>query len=409
MAATAPAACLLWAGLSAAAQPWPSAAAPPACRAEGRRASVSLLQVSSRAQVRAGVSMPLRRAAVRGRAGSGAVHKLAYFGTVQVGTPRQSFSVVMDTGSGNLISNDDCESGACTSHRRFAEGSSSTVGAVSCSSDGDGGGTADEITVTFGTGSVEGRCLRDRVCLGSACAEARFIAASHESSSPFEAFAFDGILGLALAGMAQAPAFSLMGLLTEGHALHRPIFAVFMSNSDEESSEVMFGAVREEHMASELFWVNVTGTAGYWEITMEDILAPSDCRQPDHGDLQGLPGGRGHGHVPAGRAVRHDRLAPEAAGREPELLELRLAPRPRLCHRRQDPELGAQRVRGQQRLQLPHGADAAGPATAEWPALHLRDPLPAEVLQRVRLGELQGRLRRRAARGRGAGGAAVHR
>jgi len=247
---------------------------------------VSLLQVSSRAQVRAGVSMPLRRAAVRGRAGSGAVHKLAYFGTVQVGTPRQSFSVVMDTGSGNLIvPSDDCESGACTSHRRFAEGSSSTVGAVSCSSDGDGGGTADEITVTFGTGSVEGRCLRDRVCLGSACAEARFIAASHESSSPFEAFAFDGILGLALAGMAQAPAFSLMGLLTEGHALHRPIFAVFMSNSDEESSEVMFGAVREEHMASELFWVNVTGTAGYWEITMEDIAIGNrttgickDCR-----------------------------------------------------------------------------------------------------------------------------------
>jgi gastricsin len=245
---------------------------------------VSLLQVNSRSQLKTSVSMSLRRTAVRGRASSGAVHKLAYFGTVEVGTPRQSFSVVMDTGSGNLIvPSEDCQSEACRSHRRFVRGNSSTMGAVSC--EGDGGSPDDEITVTFGTGKIEGRCFSDRVCLGSACAEARFIAASSESSSPFEAFAFDGILGLALVGMAQAPAFSVMSLLTEGRALHRPIFSVFMSNSDDETSEVTFGAVKEEHMASELFWVPVTGTAGYWEITMADIAIGNettgictDCR-----------------------------------------------------------------------------------------------------------------------------------
>jgi len=201
-----------------------------------------------------------------------------------VGTPRQRFSVVMDTGSGNLIvPSDDCESEACKSHRRFVKGNSTTVSEVSC--DSDGGGVDDEMTVTFGTGNVDGPCLRDRVCLGSACAEANFIAAIHESSSPFEAFAFDGILGLALTGMANAPAFSVMGLLTEGRALHRPIFSVFMSNSDEENSEVTFGAMKAEHMASKLFWVNVTGTAGYWEITMDDVAIGSettgickDCR-----------------------------------------------------------------------------------------------------------------------------------
>jgi hypothetical protein len=250
--------------------------------AQGR---VSMVQMKVQSFAKAGVSMSLQRRSTRTR--SGAVHKLAYFGTVEVGTPRQAFSVVMDTGSGNLIvPGADCESDACQTHRRFAMRNSSTASEVTCDGSALGEGQAlDEITITFGTGNVRGQCIKDQVCLGSACTQAILIAAHDESSQPFATFNFDGILGLALSGMAETPDFSVMGLLTKDKALHKQIFSVFMSNSDEEISEVVFGGIKQEHMASELFWVPVTGSTGYWEITMEDITVGNkatsickDCR-----------------------------------------------------------------------------------------------------------------------------------
>ena len=68
--------------------------------------------------------------------------------------------------------------------------------------------------------------------------------------------------------------------------LRQPLFSVFLSDSDEEKSEITFGAIKQEtdtaaavvaaqvpqqsetcqeHMASELYWVNVVGDAGYWQ------------------------------------------------------------------------------------------------------------------------------------------------
>jgi len=129
----------------------------------------------------------------------------------------------------------------------------------------------DEVTITFGTGSITGTCARDSVCIGSICAPGDFIASTEESDTPFADFSFDGVLGLALPSMAQSPNFSLMGQLAQRGALKRPLFSVFLSEVEGEISEVTFGDIVDEHMASELFWVPVTGTAGYWEVRIEDI------------------------------------------------------------------------------------------------------------------------------------------
>lgn len=200
-------------------------------------------------------------------------HKMAYFGTIQVGNPPQEFSVVFDTGSGNLIvPGSDCSSDACTSHRRFDHRKSDGINAINCDgSNVSHGMLADEITITFGTGKITGQCFTDSICVGAACSKGNFISSLDESYTPFATFSFDGVLGLALDSMAQSNEFSVMSRLHGAGVLAQPLFSVFLSDSDEEKSEITFGAIKEEHMASELYWVNVVGDAGYWQVEIQDI------------------------------------------------------------------------------------------------------------------------------------------
>eukprot|EP00419_Tripos_fusus_P056203 CAMPEP_0172804930 /NCGR_PEP_ID=MMETSP1075-20121228/5494_1 /TAXON_ID=2916 /ORGANISM="Ceratium fusus, Strain PA161109" /LENGTH=238 /DNA_ID=CAMNT_0013643589 /DNA_START=9 /DNA_END=725 /DNA_ORIENTATION=- len=71
--------------------------------------------------------------------------------------------------------------------------------------------------------------------------------------------------------MAQSLEFSIMDRLTSHQLLKQPFFSVFLSEQNDEESEVTFGDVLEDHMASKLFWVPVGGTSGYWEVKIEDI------------------------------------------------------------------------------------------------------------------------------------------
>jgi hypothetical protein len=215
------------------------------------------------------------------------LHKMAYFGRLSVGTPAQEFSVVFDTGSGNLIvPGEDCSSLACRRHDRFDSRASRTATQVNCDgSEIDPGEGGDEITITFGTGHITGRCMKDNICVGSACSVGDFITSTDESRQPFSSFQFDGVLGLALESMAQAASFSIMTRFTAQDALRKSLFSVFLSDSDLETSEITFGEIKHDHMASELFWVPVTGTAGYWEVRIEDITIDrepknlcTDCR-----------------------------------------------------------------------------------------------------------------------------------
>jgi len=202
-----------------------------------------------------------------------AMHKMAYYGNVAVGSPPQEFQVVFDTGSGNLIvPGRECSSKACTVHKRWDFNKSKTAEQVNC--DGTSvlpGSLADQITITFGTGEITGDCFSDKICVGSACSVGALIVSTEESVQPFASFGFDGVLGLARASMAQGSAFSMMERLGANHALHEAMFAVFLSDSDLEESEVTFGGYKEEHMASELFWVDVQQSSGYWEVEIDDI------------------------------------------------------------------------------------------------------------------------------------------
>merc|ERR1719389_320320 len=157
-------------------------------------------------------------------------------------------------------------------HQRFNRKESTTAEDI----EADGslsrqGAPRDQITVTFGTGEISGVFVQDDVCIGTLCSNTRFVAATDETDDPFTSFKFDGVLGLALPEMSQGPEFNFMGLLLNNKALKKPLFSVFLSDSDSEASEITFGDIKGEHMATDMFWAPVSRDSGYWQVQIEDI------------------------------------------------------------------------------------------------------------------------------------------
>jgi hypothetical protein len=211
------------------------------------------------------------------RSDSKVIHKTAYFGNVELGHSKQSFQVVFDSGSGNLVvPSTECSSEACISHVRYDQSLSPSARRVSCNGDFDesqGVSPDDDVTITFGTGKIWGRCVRDEICLGSVCFHSSFIATTYESKSPFMSFNFDGVLGLALPQMSQGTQFNTMDRLKASERLHQTVYSVYLSSadSDVEVSEVTFGSIKTSHMASDMHWVPVSRSTGYWEVEISDI------------------------------------------------------------------------------------------------------------------------------------------
>uniref|UniRef100_A0A7S4PZJ2 Peptidase A1 domain-containing protein n=1 Tax=Alexandrium monilatum TaxID=311494 RepID=A0A7S4PZJ2_9DINO len=200
-----------------------------------------------------------------------------YYGQISVGSPPQSFLVVFDTGSGNLLlPSMECTSDACLGHRRYDAGLSATSMQVAFADKPTqpvaADGPRDIVTITFGTGEMSGVYARDNLCMGigNLCSKVDFVAATEESEEPFSLVPFDGILGLSLPQLAEGPAFSVLDQLVEAGALQESLFGVFLGN-DGEQSEITFGTYRQESMASELFWAPVT-VEGYWQVQMEDMM-----------------------------------------------------------------------------------------------------------------------------------------
>jgi len=225
-------------------------------------------------------------------------YRSAYFGTVHVGEPAVPFKVVFDTGSGHLIlPSTYCQSETCKAHRRYRRGDSSTARDI----DYDGtqvmpGQPRDQITVSFGTGEVTGEFVQETVCLGEKsltrpsddlaaknessypelqevdCVQLRVVLANEMTQEPFQSFAFDGVLGLGLQGLALAPEFNFFGQMAKAGRIREPVFGVFLADSDDEESEISIGGISPQHISGNLTWAPVAmPELGYWQLRIKTM------------------------------------------------------------------------------------------------------------------------------------------
>ncbi|KAI9643644.1 aspartic proteinase precursor [Ciborinia camelliae] len=186
-----------------------------------------------------------------------------YFSEITIGTPPQTFKVVLDTGSSNLwVPSSECGSIACYLHTKYDSSSSSTY---------KKNGTSFEIR--YGSGSLSGFTSKDVMSIGDLTIKDQvFAEATEEPGLAFAFGRFDGILGLAYDTISVnhivPPFYSMIdqGLLDE------PVFAFYLgdTNGDGDESEAIFGGVNKDHFEGKITEIPLRRKA-YWEVDLDAI------------------------------------------------------------------------------------------------------------------------------------------
>ncbi|CAH2352678.1 saccharopepsin [[Candida] railenensis] len=187
-----------------------------------------------------------------------------YFTEIQLGSPPQSFKVILDTGSSNLwVPSQDCSSLACFLHTKYDHDASSSYKA-----------NGSEFSIAYGSGSLEGYVSQDTLTLGGLTIPNQdFAEATNEPGLAFAFGKFDGILGLGYNTISVNKIVPPIYNAIEQGLLDEPQFAFYLgdTNKDEEDGGVAtFGGYDVSAFTGDIKWLPVRRKA-YWEVSFEGI------------------------------------------------------------------------------------------------------------------------------------------
>jgi saccharopepsin len=188
-----------------------------------------------------------------------------YFSEITIGTPPQSFKVVLDTGSSNLwVPSSECGSIACYLHSKYDSSSSSTYKSNGTSFD-----------IQYGSGSLSGFVSQDTVTIGDITIKGQdFAEATSEPGLAFAFGRFDGILGLGYDTISVNRIVPPFYKMIEQKLIDSPVFAFYLADQ-EGQSEVVFGGVDSNHFKGKLTTIPLRRKA-YWEVDFDAIAYGDD-------------------------------------------------------------------------------------------------------------------------------------
>lgn len=183
-----------------------------------------------------------------------------YFSEITIGTPPQTFKVVLDTGSSNLwVPSQQCGSIACYLHSKYQSSDSSTY---------KSNGT--EFEIHYGSGSLSGFVSNDVMSIGDLEIKGQdFAEATSEPGLAFAFGRFDGILGLGYDTISvnhMVPPFYQM---VNQKLLDEPVFAFYLGDQEGES-EATFGGVDKSRFEGDIEYIPLRRKA-YWEVDLDAI------------------------------------------------------------------------------------------------------------------------------------------
>ncbi|KAL4399598.1 aspartic proteinase precursor [Malassezia pachydermatis] len=184
-----------------------------------------------------------------------------YFADIELGSPPQTFKVILDTGSANLwVPSQSCTSIACFLHKKYDSSLSTTYKA-----------NGSTFEIQYGSGSMEGFVSQDNLKIGDLSIQGQdFAEATSEPGLAFAFGKFDGILGLAYDTISVNKIVPPFYKMVEQGLLDKNQFAFYLGSDDSDGGEATFGGTDKSHYEGPIVYAPVR-RKGYWEVALNKI------------------------------------------------------------------------------------------------------------------------------------------
>ena len=183
---------------------------------------------------------------------------LQYYAIFNIGTPGQSLSLVLDTGSSWVwVPGPKC---ACHVSTPFNSSASSTYNS-----------TLTRLDLYYGVGEVHGYLGSDFIEIDGKKASQSFVLVDQDYN--LDGLQADGLMGLAFSGLSGGHPTFVESLKSQGQ-ISNATFSIYLSNPIDpylESSFIIGGSDAEQYGIGEMERIDVSTNMGYWLVVVGTI------------------------------------------------------------------------------------------------------------------------------------------
>ncbi|KZP34386.1 acid protease [Athelia psychrophila] len=195
----------------------------------------------------------------------------SYYASISVGTPPQSFNIILDTGSSDLwLASSECTSCPSSSPQYTASSSSSSTSSSS-----------QPVSISYGSGDVEGTLVTDTVTLAGYTVSSQTLLAVVQTSASLLSGGVSGILGLAFQALASTGAVPLWQAMSNADDWSAPMMGFYLTRYiDDESATttepggvLTLGGTNTSLYTGAIEYINMPANieASYWLLEVSGV------------------------------------------------------------------------------------------------------------------------------------------
>ncbi|KAF8176802.1 aspartyl protease [Pholiota molesta] len=219
----------------------------------------------------------------------------SYFGSISIGTPPQSFNVILDTGSSDLwLAGTSCT--RCDRQTPIFQSAQSSTFQTGPATAGNANSNAapvlgQQVQINYGSGAVAGLLSSDTVSMGGFTVPNQTFLNVNQLTSGLLDGAVSGIMGLAFSTIASTGATPFWETLATNGQLANPEMAFWLTRSasaqtqDVPGGVFTLGGTNSSLFSGSVEFLNMpTSTPSFWLLSMSKVTIDSQTVQISTGN-----------------------------------------------------------------------------------------------------------------------------